>query len=123
MGSPVVAPSAGHTNGVAVHPTIQKLTKANEETWLLIGKGVIQQGLVFDISHVFRCALGSVAESFGDLERALSAYENALRHNPHSVSGLTQVAGIARIRENYPKVCIADHFPTPSFLRLTAAHG
>ncbi|KAJ3489851.1 hypothetical protein NLJ89_g11488 [Agrocybe chaxingu] len=39
----------------------------------------------------------------GDLEHALSAYENALRHNPMSVSGLTQVAGIARIKENYPK--------------------
>ena len=40
----------------------------------------------------------------GDLDRALSAYEAALRHNPHSVAGLTQVAGIARIRENYTKV-------------------
>ncbi|TDL15850.1 hypothetical protein BD410DRAFT_902365 [Rickenella mellea] len=81
--SPVVASNvAGHANGVAVHPSIQKLTKANEETWLLIG---------------------AVAEQMGDLDRALSAYENALRHNPLSVSGLTQVAGIARIRENYPK--------------------
>ena len=40
----------------------------------------------------------------GDFDRALSAYEAALRHNPHSVAGLTQVAGIARIRENYTKV-------------------
>lgn len=40
----------------------------------------------------------------GNLEHALSAYENALRHNPMSLSGLTQVAGIARIKENYPKV-------------------
>jgi len=39
-----------------------------------------------------------------DLEHALSAYENALRHNPMSMSGLTQVACIARIKENYPKV-------------------
>ncbi|EIM83322.1 TPR-like protein [Stereum hirsutum FP-91666 SS1] len=38
----------------------------------------------------------------GDLEHALSAYENALRHNPMSIPGLTQVAGIARIKENYP---------------------
>ena len=43
----------------------------------------------------------------GDLEHALSAYENALRHNPTSVSGLTQVAGIARIKENYPKVSLS----------------
>jgi cytochrome c-type biogenesis protein CcmH/NrfG len=48
--------------------------------------------------------LGRVAEQMGDLEHALSAYENALRHNALSVSGLTQVAGIARIKENYAKV-------------------
>ena len=47
---------------------------------------------------------GRVAEQMGNLELALSAYENALRHNPMSLSGLTQVAGIARIKENYPKV-------------------
>ena len=40
----------------------------------------------------------------GNLEHALSAYEHALRHNPLSLPGLTQVAGIARIKENYPKV-------------------
>ncbi|KAJ7226106.1 TPR-like protein [Mycena pura] len=39
----------------------------------------------------------------GDLDHALSAYESALRHNPMSMAGLTQVAGIARIKENYPK--------------------
>ncbi|KAI5120544.1 hypothetical protein M0805_000273 [Coniferiporia weirii] len=92
--SPVLAPAGpggppggAHANGSvavsgAVHPTLQKLAKANEETWLLIG---------------------SVAEQMGDLDRALSAYECALRHNPHSLPGLTQVAGIARIRENYSK--------------------
>ena len=47
---------------------------------------------------------GRVAEQMGNLEHALSAYENALRHNPMSLPGLTQVAGIARIKENYPKV-------------------
>ena len=45
----------------------------------------------------------------GNLEHALSAYENALRHNPVSLSGLTQVAGIARIKENYPKVRPRSH--------------
>ncbi|EPQ61220.1 hypothetical protein GLOTRDRAFT_135744 [Gloeophyllum trabeum ATCC 11539] len=69
-------------NRSAVPLSIQKLTQANEQTWLLIG---------------------SVAEQMGDLEHALSAYENALRHNPMSLTGLTQVAGIARIKENYPK--------------------
>ncbi|KAI0668673.1 hypothetical protein C8Q78DRAFT_993262 [Trametes maxima] len=61
---------------------IEKLAHANEQTWLMIGR---------------------VAEQMGNLEHALSAYENALRHNSHSLSGLTQVAGIARIKENYPK--------------------
>ncbi|KAI0706189.1 hypothetical protein BC835DRAFT_1403620 [Cytidiella melzeri] len=56
--------------------------QANEQTWLLIGR---------------------VAEQMGNLEHALSAYENALRHNSMSLPGLTQVAGIARIKENYPK--------------------
>lgn len=50
----------------------------------------------------------------GDLEHAITAYENALRHNPLSLSGLTQVAGIARIKENYPKVCAAPRgYPPP----------
>lgn len=53
----------------------------------------------------------------GDLEHALSAYENALRHNPTSVSGLTQVAGIARIKENYPKVSFPYPFLPPAFCR------
>ncbi|KAF5361630.1 hypothetical protein D9758_007381 [Tetrapyrgos nigripes] len=80
--SPTVAPPNG-ANGVMPLPSmIQKLNTANEQTWLLIGR---------------------VAEQMGDLEHALSAYENALRHNPLSLSGLTQVAGIARIKENYPK--------------------
>ncbi|CAA7264679.1 unnamed protein product [Cyclocybe aegerita] len=79
--SPAVAtavPNGAGPSGSIIH----KLNTANEQTWLLIGR---------------------VAEQMGDLEHALSAYENALRHNPMSVSGLTQVAGIARIKENYPK--------------------
>ena len=56
----------------------------------------------------------------GDLEHALSAYENALRHNPVSVSGLTQVAGIARIKENYPKVSLPFSADSLSTLALFA---
>ncbi|KDR84740.1 hypothetical protein GALMADRAFT_233056 [Galerina marginata CBS 339.88] len=75
---PTALPNGAGPSGSIIH----KLNTANEQTWLLIGR---------------------VAEQMGDLEHALSAYENALRHNPTSVSGLTQVAGIARIKENYPK--------------------
>ncbi|KAF7306417.1 TPR-REGION domain-containing protein [Mycena indigotica] len=77
--------SSAVTNGASsssVPPSILKLTATNEQTWLLIGR---------------------VAEQMGDLDTALSAYENALRHNSMSLPGLTQVAGIARIKENYPK--------------------
>lgn len=82
--SPAIAPANPVSNGpLPPSSMIQKLNSANEQTWLLIGR---------------------VAEQMGDLEHALSAYENALRHNPMSLSGLTQVAGIARIKENYPKV-------------------
>ncbi|KAL0945562.1 hypothetical protein HGRIS_014723 [Hohenbuehelia grisea] len=78
-------PASALPNGVGAASSITaKLAAANEQTWLLIGR---------------------VAEQMGDLEHALSAYENALRHNPASLSGLTQVAGIARIKENYPKAC------------------
>ncbi|KAH0838714.1 TPR-like protein [Lanmaoa asiatica] len=82
--SPVVVPNAPPPNGVAPASSsvIHKLAVANEQTWLLIGR---------------------VAEQMCDLEHAITAYENALRHNPISLSGLTQVAGIARIKENYPK--------------------
>ncbi|KAI9512315.1 TPR-like protein [Russula earlei] len=76
-GASGLAPSAGGP----LPPSIQKLVDANEQTWLVIG---------------------SVAEQMGDLEHAATAYENALRHNPMSIPGLTQVAGIARIKENYP---------------------
>ncbi|EIW86324.1 TPR-like protein, partial [Coniophora puteana RWD-64-598 SS2] len=82
--SPAVVPNAPPSNGVAPKPSsvIHQLAVANEQTWLLIGR---------------------VAEQMNDLEHAISAYENALRHNPMSLPGLTQVAGIARIKENYPK--------------------
>lgn len=52
---------------------------------------------------------GAVAEQFSDFDRALAAYEHALRHNPQSVSALTQVAGIARAKEDFPKVSFLSY--------------
>ena len=52
-----------------------------------------------------RLPVGAVSEQLNDTDRANSAYENALRHNPMSVSALTQVAGIARAKEDFHKVC------------------
>ncbi|KAJ9105818.1 hypothetical protein QFC19_003386 [Naganishia cerealis] len=59
---------------------LHALAQANEQTWLLIG---------------------AVSEQLGDTERAEAAYEHALRHNPASVSALTQVAGMARVKEDF----------------------
>ncbi|KAJ7293912.1 TPR-like protein [Mycena rebaudengoi] len=104
--SPTTAPAPVSNGNSAPNPAtssaIHKLTVANEQTWLLIGPHVFQQFFVSPDAHS-RVRTGRVAEQMGDLEHALSAYENALRHNPLSLSGLTQVAGIARIKENYPK--------------------
>ncbi len=38
-----------------------------------------------------------------DQDRALAAFENALRHNPTSILGLNAVASIARSRDNFDK--------------------
>ncbi|KZV74782.1 TPR-like protein [Peniophora sp. CONT] len=67
--------------GPPMPESLQKLVSANEQTWLVVGQ---------------------LSEQMGDLERALSAYEHVLRHNAYSIPGLTQMAGIARIKENFP---------------------
>jgi len=106
----IVSPTAAATvvtNGVVPAPSsmIHKLNVANEQTWLLIGSLLLFPIDFPVVANPERLPFpGRVAEQMGDLEHALSAYENALRHNPMSLSGLTQVAGIARIKENYPKV-------------------
>jgi tetratricopeptide (TPR) repeat protein len=38
-----------------------------------------------------------------DQDRALAAFENALRHNPNSILGLNAVASIMRGRDNFDK--------------------
>ncbi|KIJ24784.1 hypothetical protein M422DRAFT_77150 [Sphaerobolus stellatus SS14] len=78
--------------------SIQKLNQANESTWLLIG---------------------AVAEQMQDLDRAQQAYEHALRHNPHSINALMQLAGIARVRENYNKA--VEYFQR--VIQIQSDHG
>ena len=72
--------------GPPMPESLQKLVSANEQTWLVVGQ---------------------LSEQLGDLERALSAYEHVLRHNAYSIPGLTQMAGIARIKENLPVVRVS----------------
>ncbi|KAG8899839.1 glucose repression mediator protein [Tulasnella sp. 408] len=62
--------------------SLQRLAQSNEETWIL---------------------LGNLAEQMNDPDRAENAYENALRHNPESERALTQVASIARSRDDFGK--------------------
>ncbi|KAF8831960.1 hypothetical protein HHX47_DHR1000836 [Lentinula edodes] len=77
---PTNSPPIPTSSATDVPPTvIQRLNNANEETWLLLGR---------------------VAEKMGNSDHALFAYENALRHNPTSLSGLTR---IARIKQDFSK--------------------
>jgi len=57
---------------------------------------------------------GAVAEQLSDLDRAQAAYEHALRHNPASISALTQVAGIARAKDDFGKVNFSARSSTRS---------
>ncbi|KAJ1750279.1 glucose repression mediator protein [Coemansia sp. RSA 1821] len=65
----------------SVTPT-QRLSAMTEEVWLQIG---------------------SLSETMNEPERALAAYDNALRHNPYSQTALTQIANIYRSREEFDK--------------------
>jgi hypothetical protein len=48
--------------------------------------------------------IGNLSETLGDIDRAVNAYDSALRHNPYSITALTQIASIFRGREQYVKV-------------------
>ncbi|KAJ2047432.1 glucose repression mediator protein [Coemansia sp. S16] len=60
----------------------QRLSSITEEVWMQIG---------------------SLAELMAEHERALIAYDNALRYNPYSQHALTQIANIYRGREDFEK--------------------
>ncbi|OZJ03554.1 hypothetical protein BZG36_03089 [Bifiguratus adelaidae] len=59
---------------------LQLLSQANEQTWIQIA---------------------NIATLQNDHERALSAYESALRHNPYSIQALEGAAGVLRAKENF----------------------
>ncbi|WEJ94790.1 glucose repression mediator protein [Yamadazyma tenuis] len=48
-------------------------------------------------------AIGSLAESLGDLEKALSSYDSALRHAPNSPDALIKLANIYRSKDVFFK--------------------
>lgn len=60
----------------------QELNSATAETWL---------------------AIGSLAESLGDADRAAAAYDATLRHSPNSAPALTSLANLYRARDMFAK--------------------
>ncbi|CAG8496979.1 3246_t:CDS:2, partial [Gigaspora rosea] len=60
----------------------QKLNRINEETWL---------------------QMGTAAELMQEYDRAMNAYESALRHNSYSIPALSSIAALCRGREQFPK--------------------
>ncbi|KAJ5081918.1 transcriptional corepressor Cyc8 [Penicillium alfredii] len=62
--------------------TGQKIAALNEQVWLQIG---------------------SLTELMGDLEGAMNAYEQALRHNQWSIPAMNAISCILRTKEQFPK--------------------
>ncbi|KAF9438424.1 hypothetical protein BGZ76_007948 [Entomortierella beljakovae] len=79
-------PAGGNQAPIVSSPT-QRLDVIDEQVWI---------------------QLGTLAESMGEFDRAMSAYESALRHNHYSVAALNQIAELYRSRENFTKA--ADYF-------------
>ncbi|CUS09562.1 unnamed protein product [Tuber aestivum] len=76
----------------------QQLTQVNEAVWLQIGV---------------------VTELMGDLDRAMGAYENALRQNPYSIPAMNSISCILRTKEQFAKA--VEYLQ--SILNLDATNG
>ncbi|CEH14207.1 FOG: TPR repeat [Ceraceosorus bombacis] len=61
---------------------MQKLAQANENAWI---------------------SIGSAADAMEDFDRAIAAYEAALRHNPYSVPAISAIAGVHRTMDHFEK--------------------
>ncbi|ODQ64266.1 hypothetical protein NADFUDRAFT_47515 [Nadsonia fulvescens var. elongata DSM 6958] len=62
--------------------SFQKLQSANCDSWV---------------------SIGSLAELLGEHEKAVQAYDSALRHSPYSIPALTAIAGLYRSKEMFSK--------------------
>ena len=69
-------------NGIVPRDTPVMLEETTTATWL---------------------AIGLLAESLGDYERALASYDSALRHSPNNLEALIGLANIYRLRDVFFK--------------------
>ncbi|KAG0260436.1 glucose repression mediator protein [Mortierella polycephala] len=84
---PAPVPSGPGGPAPIITSPAQRLDAIDEQVWLQIG---------------------SLAESMGEYDRAMAAYESALRHNYHSIGAMNLIAELYRTRENFPKA--AEYF-------------
>lgn len=49
------------------------------------------------------CVIGNLTELMGDLEGAVNAYEQAMRHNQYSIQAMNAISCILRTKENFPR--------------------
>lgn len=102
-------PQGGHpqANGHMPMQSHHKITPAhlaqlNESVWLMIGKAFSFHPMLCGIlAHSY--FPGSTTELMGDLDGALHAYEQAMRHNSQSISAMNAISCILRTKENFPR--------------------
>ena len=100
-------PQGGHpqANGHMPMQAHHKITPAhlaslNESVWLMIGK-IFPSEVPSAGRAAYTSSTGSTTELMGDLEGALYAYEQAMRHNPQSISAMNAISCILRTKEDF----------------------
>ena len=80
--------------------TPQHMAQLNEAVWLQIGEFSYCPRLTF---MKLTCLVGNLTELMGDLEGAVIAYEQAMRHNQYSIQAMNAISCILRTKENFPR--------------------
>ena len=96
--------------------TTQHMAQLNEATWLQIGN--FPCSVLPFASELTGCP-GNLTELMGDLDGAVNAYEQALRHNQFSVQAMNQISCILRTKENFPRA--VEYLQ--AILKLDATNG
>lgn len=90
----------GGTHGGVLAPPktlTQMAAQVNEAAWLQIGK--FKHGP--ELAASANLFSGSVLELMGDLEGAMQAYEQAIRHNNWSVPAMQAISSILRAKDQF----------------------